>query len=89
MFWRNLLVNILFPLHSRFLFYFCVDSNHLDPHMESLCRRVRKLSVAASNVVQDETTNELVDSNFGFEQKTSKNTDVVNEIETDDEIQVN
>lgn len=29
--------------------------------MESLCRRVRKLSVSASNVVQDESANGLVD----------------------------
>ena len=40
------------------------DSNHLDPHMESLCRRVRKLSVSASNVVQLESTNDLVNDDF-------------------------
>ena len=64
-----------------------LDSNHLDPHMESLCRRVRKLSVAASNVVQDETSNELVESNFGFEQKKAKSNDSGNDVGPD-EIQV-
>lgn len=41
---------------------FCPDSNHLDPHMEELCRRVRKLSVASSNVIQDDTPNDFVES---------------------------
>ncbi len=48
--------------------------------MESLCRRVRKLSVSASNVVQDESTNNLVGVDF-VESKSEP-------VEVDDEAQV-
>ena len=57
------------------------DSNHLDPHMESLCRRVRKLSVSASNVVQLESTNDL-GGDDGFVESKSTAADA------DDEAQV-
>ena len=52
--------------------------------MESLCRRVRKLSVSASNVVQLESTNDLGgdDGDDGFVESKSTAADA------DDEAQV-